>query len=177
MPSVDNRESLVKIKEMLAKRSDFIITTYSGLDVEKMTDLRAKVRGKQAQLKVIKNNLFRIALQESEVHKKDAEKFIPQLKGPLAVTFMDTDFPVIGKLLVDYGKNNKVVEIRSGFTEGKFLSKSEVTDMAGLPSKEELLTIIARGLNTPAQKIATGMNEIISKLARAVKAVGEKNGG
>lgn len=176
MPSAENKESLTAVKNLLSKRSDFIITTYSGLNVEKMTDLRAKIRGKRAQLKVIKNNLFRIALQESGVHQKDAEKIVPQLKGPVAVTFIEADFPVVSKLLVDYAKENKVVEIKSGFTEGRFLSKGEVTDMAGLPSKEELLAIIGRGLNTPAQKIATGMNEIISKLARAIKAVGEKNG-
>ena len=48
--------------------------------------------------------------------------------------------------------------------------------IASLPSKDELLGIIGRGLNAPAQKIATGMNEIIASLARGIKAIGEKNG-
>ena len=47
--------------------------------------------------------------------------------------------------------------------------------IANLPTKEELLTIIGRGLNTPAQKIATGINEIMASLARGINAVAEKN--
>ena len=60
--------------------------------------------------------------------------------------------------------------------DGEFLEKKDVEAAANLPSREELLASIGRGLNTPATKIATGMNQIISSLARGIKAVGEKNG-
>lgn len=60
--------------------------------------------------------------------------------------------------------------------DGEFLDKKGVEAIAGLPGREELLTIIGRGLNTPATKIATGINQIMAGLARGIKAVAEKNG-
>jgi large subunit ribosomal protein L10 len=60
--------------------------------------------------------------------------------------------------------------------DGQYLKASEVKAIETLPSREELLTVIGRGLNTPATKIAVGMKEVIASLARGIKAVGEKNG-
>ncbi len=176
MPSVQNKEALIQVKKILSENPEFVLSTYSGLNVAKMTELRARIRQKKARMKIIKNSLFLIALRESPVHSAYAQNAEDQLKGPIAVTFLKDDFSMVSKLLVDYSKEEKAVEVRAGFSEGKFLKQSEVKELAGLPSREELLSIIGRGLKTPAQKIAIGMNEVIAKLARAVKAVGEKNG-
>lgn len=177
MPSALKHEKLEELKGLLSERGNFVLTTFTGLDVETMTDLRAQIREKDSKVKVIKNNLFKIALKESEVHSEVAESFVPELKGPVAVTFVGGEFPTVAKTLVEYAKKNDKVVIKSGFMDGQFLDSAEVKTIATLPSREELLAVIGRGLNTPATKIATGMNEIIAKLARAIKAVGEKNGG
>lgn len=178
MPAPRKTELLDDIRATLKERSNFIVTTYSGLSVDKMTDLRKRVRGKNARMKVMKNNLFRIALKESPAHKDIADQVAKDLFGPVAVTFTDEkDFPAVSKVLVDYGKEADKVAIRVGSMDGKYLPKSEVQAIANLPSREELLTIIGRGLNAPATKIATGINQIIASLARGIKAVGEKNGG
>jgi len=82
--------------------------------------------------------------------------------------------PAIAKIIVEESKKEEKIQLKGGYFEGKFLDQVEVKNIAGLPTKEELLAIIARGLNTPAQKIAIGINEVIAKLARGIKAVAEK---
>ena len=177
MPSVLKKEKLEEIKELLSQRGNFVLTTFSGLDVEQMTGLRSEIREKDSRLKVVKNHLFKLALKESPDHSAVLESFETELKGPVAVTFVGEEFPSVAKTLVEFSKKNDKVVIKSGYMDGQFLGANEVKAIATLPSREELLAVIGRGLNTPATKIAMGMNEVIAKLARAIKAVGEKNGG
>ncbi|HMU82461.1 MAG TPA: 50S ribosomal protein L10 [Leptospiraceae bacterium] len=174
--SPENKESVTKLKEILSKHANFVVTTYSGLSVVDMGELRSAVREKDGRVKVVKNNLFRIALKESAVHASAADAISDKLKGPIAVTFAGADISAISKALVDFSKKNNKVEVITGFLEGKKLDKAEVQQIANLPSREQLLTIIGRGLNTPATKIAIGMKEVITSLARGIRAVGEKNG-
>lgn len=177
MPSAVKYEKLDELKQILSERSNFVLTTYSGLKVEELSDLRAAIREKDSRLKVVKNRLFHLALKESEVHSSVADEIRDDLRGPVAVTFVGEQFPEVAKMLVEYAKKNEKVKIKAGVMDGGFLNEADVKAIATLPSKEELLAIIARGLNAPATKIAIGMKEVIASLARGIKAVGEKNGG
>lgn len=174
--SQENKDSVAELKEILGKYHNFVITTYSGMNVVEMGEMRTAVREKEGRVKVVKNNLFAIALKESSVHKDIADEIGSQLKGPIAVTFVGADMSATSKALVDFAKKVNKVEILQGCMDGKRLSKSEISAIASLPSREALLTIIGRGLNTPATKIAIGMKEIIASLGRGIRAVGEKNG-
>lgn len=178
MPSKRNIALYEEISQLLNDNPNVLITTYSGLTVEEIKQLRKKVREKKGQLKVVKNNLFKLAIKNSKHHEyeqrqKDIESTI---FGPIAVTFAGEEIPSIAKIFVEVSKENEKVQLIGGYYEGKFLDKNQIKDIAGLPTKDELLTIIARGLNTPAQKIAIGINEIITKLARGIKAVAENKG-
>lgn len=176
MPAPSKIKQLNEIKSMLDERGSFVVTTYSGLSVAEIGDLRGQVRAKGARFRVVKNNLFQLALKENAAYAEMNEQMAGVLKGPVAIAFIDEDFPVVSKLLMDYSKKQDKVQIKSGIMDGEFLQKKDVEAIASLPSREELLAIIGRGLNTPATKIATGINQILSGLARGIKAVGEKNG-
>lgn len=169
-------EYLGEIKDLLTRNENFVLTAYSGLKVSQLVTLRAEVRAKNSQLKVIKNNLFRRALQESDKHKELAEQLDPMLKGPVAVVFSGSDLPAVSKTLVDFSKKEEKLQVKAGFMDGRILAKNEVIQIASLPSRDELLAKIAGSLNTPVTQIASGINQIMSGLARAIKAVGEKNG-
>ncbi len=177
MPSALKTEQLDELKTLLKERSSFVVTTYTGLKVEEMVELRSQIRSKDARLKVIKNRLFHLALKDSPDHTGSADGLRGDLKGPVAVTFTGgSEFPEVAKLLVEYSKKNDKVKIKSGMMDGSLLNSADVNAIATLPSREELLAVIGRGLNTPATKIAIGMKEVIQSLARGIKAVGEKNG-
>ncbi|MCB1174669.1 MAG: 50S ribosomal protein L10 [Leptospiraceae bacterium] len=177
MAAPQKTEQLNELKEILSSQENFILTTYSGLSVTEITDLRGKIRGKDARFKVVKNTLFKRALQELDgFDEKLAESTSAVLKGPIAVAFAGAELPSIAKLLVDFGKTNDKVEIKAGCLEGQFLDQASVKAIANLPTKEELLVIIARGFNAPATKMAIGMKQIMSGLARGIQEIGKKNG-
>ncbi|MFN3604000.1 MAG: 50S ribosomal protein L10 [Leptonema sp. (in: bacteria)] len=176
MPSAKNIELLNEIQQYLNDKPNFIVTTYSGLSVEEITQLRKKLRQKSVIFKVVKNNLVKIALKNSKHHQFDSSKQTENLfVGPVAITFVGEEMPSVAKLLFGESQQNEKIKIKGGYYEGKFLDENQMKAISNLPTKEELLVMIARGLNTPAQKIAIGIKEILTKLARGIQEVAEKN--
>ena len=169
-------KAIDELKKHLEAKNNFILVSYSGLSVKAMEDLRQKLRLEKTNLKVIKNNLFLRAVNESSAHNSPNLTGGTEYKGPLAAIFGDENLPILAKVCKDFKKTNESFQVKGGFFSGQVLSPKDVEAIAGLPSREELLSVIARGINTPTTQIASGINQIIASLARAINAVAEKNG-
>ena len=171
--SKTKKEQVAFFTEGLTERPNVILAGYAGLKVSDLQDLRNQLKEKGVEYKVIKNNLFFRAWKDLE--KDGLEEIKDLLVGPLGVVLAGDELPAAAKILKDYEKKTKTLEIKGGFFEGKVLNTKGIKAMAGLPTKEEFLGIIGRGINSPATKIALGMNEVMARLARAVQAVGEQS--
>ena len=160
--------------QLLEENSDFILTRYSGLNVEKISDLRRQILAKGAKYKVIKNNIFKLALKGRD----DITDFPVDetMEGPFGVALIQSDMPSVAKVLKDFAKDNEPFSVVSGVMESNYYDEAGINRIASLPSREDSLAMFASQLNSPATKTAGLMNQIMSSLARAIKAVGEKNG-
>ena len=158
--------AVAELKSKLEAKPNFILAAYSGLTVKHMTDLRANLRKEGSEMKVLKNNLFLRALKESKNHSAKEIDFGAEYKGPLAAIFSQDNLPTVAKICKDFAKTNENLVMKGGFFDGSVLDPKGVDGIAGLPSREELLT-----------QIAFGMNNVMSTLARAINAVAEKNAG
>jgi large subunit ribosomal protein L10 len=178
MAQPEKIEAVADLKERLEKSPNFILVSYSGLSVKSMEDLRAKLRDTKTStsMKVIKNNLFLRAIKESKLHSDKNITMGKDYFGPMAAIFSDDSLPSIAKICKDFKKDNQSFDFKAGYFSGEVLDAKGVESIAGLPSREELLAIIARGINTPATKIATGINQVMASLARGIQATAEKNG-
>ncbi len=168
---LDKKEALVRV---LSSHKDFVISNFVGISVADQTKLRTRLRAKNSVLKVVKNNLFYLALKEVGSYEHVLENVEKDLKGPVSVAFVNSEFSSVSKVLLDYSKDVEGFTLKSGCLDGVYLSLSDVKDVANLPSREELLTMIARGLNAPVTKIARGMKEVMTSLALAIEAVAKK---
>lgn len=174
MPSVKNVELKKSYEERLQSSPNIIMTRYTGLDVEKMGELRQKLRDGGIGYQVVKNNIFKLALNDAV----ESIEGLPEneFEGPIGVAYAGEDMPAAAKVLKDFGRENEQLEIISGVMDSTYYDKKGVEALAGLPSREELLATVLSSLNSPATKIAGTMQNIMASLARGIKAVGEKNG-
>jgi large subunit ribosomal protein L10 len=170
--SKTKKEQVQYLEENLAESKNFIFSCFSRLSVPDLQDLRQTLRENGLGYKVIKNNLFRIAWQKTD--KNDVEGLNEILVGQLGITFGGENLPLAAKIIKEYTIKNKNLEIKGGYFDGNFLNPVGVIEIAGLPTKSDLLASIARGINGPTTNIAMTMKEVIASLARAIKAVGEK---
>ncbi|MDQ5986454.1 MAG: hypothetical protein CSYNP_02184 [Syntrophus sp. SKADARSKE-3] len=125
------------ITDLHEKLKDFklaVLASYSGLDVERLTSLRNSLRKSDAEVKVVKNTLLRIASEGTNFSvAKD------QLKGPLALILTSKDVVAPTKVLVEFAKKNAQLEIKTGVLDGKLLTMDQLNALSMLPSREILL--------------------------------------
>lgn len=156
------------LKEKLKDRGNFILTDYSGVKVNDLAVLRRSLAEKNATYKVVKNNLFRRAIDESGYVKMDEH-----LKGPMGVAFSGDQIGDVAKVLKEFSEKNDKFSFFAGVIDKVVYGKNDIKRIADLPSKEVLLSQTMAMINGPARTIATGMNQIMASLARGIKAVAE----
>ena len=151
-------EAVKNVNEMLTNAETAIVVDYRGLTVAEVTDLRKQLRDAGIKMMVIKNKIL-----ERAVEGTDYEDLKSTFVGPTAVAFSDEDAIAPAKILKKFADDHEALEIKGGFIEKKVQSLDKINEYATLPSREDLLSMLASALQDPMRKIA-----------RAVKAVADK---
>ena len=155
-----------EIKDRLSKAQGIILADYRGLTVAQATELRRKLREAGVEFKVLKNTLTAIAAKEVGY-----EGLISLLVGPTAIAFGYDDPVAPAKVLSEFAKPNPALELKGGLLEGKVLDVAGVKALADLPSREELLSQVLRGMQAPISGLVNVLQGTIRNLVYALDAV------
>lgn len=147
-----------EIAEKLQNSKSTIITDYRGLTVAEVTELRAKLREAGVEFKVLKNTMTRRAADQ--VNLSEVNEF---LTGPSAIAFSYDDVVAPAKILNDFAKAHKALELKAGIVEGKVIGFEEVTALAELPSRDGLLSMLLSVLQAPMRNLAYAVSQIAEK--------------
>jgi len=137
------------IRERLESAEAVFLTEYRGLSVKAIQDLRASLRDSDAEYKVVKMTLAKLAAGEAGVEGLDE-----YLLGPTALAFARTDPVRTAKALKEFSKANDVFVLKAGYYSGSVLSPEEVSRLAEIPPRDMLLAMIAGALQGPLTKAA-----------------------
>ena len=148
-------EEVKKLAEKMKTASLVLLTDYRGINVADDTTLRKAVREANGEYLVIKNNTTRRALKECGF---DVEE--EALQGPTAVIIAQEEYLPSLKAVYNYAKGKDFYEIKSGVLEGKVSSKEELTVLAQLPSREELIAKLAGCLLANVSKLAATLDAV-----------------
>jgi large subunit ribosomal protein L10 len=164
--NLEQKKAVVaEVSAQVAKAQAIIVAEYRGLEVGVMTDLRAKARKAGVYLRVMKNTLVRRAVKDTPFDKL-AEKMV----GPL-VYGISSD-PVAGaKVLNDFAKANERFVIKAGGLPNSVISAKEVTALANMPSREQLLSTLLGTMQAPVVKFVQTLNEVPGRFVRTLAAV------
>jgi len=164
--SLEQKQATVsEVSAKLASAQAVIVAEYRGLDVGRVTQLRANGRKSGMYLKVLKNTLARRAVKGTPF-----EKLAEQMSGPLMYGISDD--PVAGaKVFSEFAKENELFVIRGGAMPNTVMSAKEVRALAALPSREELIAKLLGTMQAPITKLVRTMNEVQGKFVRALAAV------
>ncbi len=141
-----------------------VVTHYAGMTVAQMTDFRGRVKAAGGKVKVAKNRLVKLAIQDTQV-----DGIADLFKGPTCVAYSD-DPIAAAKVAVTYAKENDKLVILGGAMGGTVLDADAIKALAALPSLDELRAKLIGLLNAPATKIARTVKEPSAQLARVLQA-------
>lgn len=158
------------LTEQLNNSKTAMIIGFNKLTVNKDQEFRNQLRGVGANYKVVKNTLARIAVKGTPY-----EGAADHLKGVTAIAWTNEDAVVLSKTVSKFVKDNADnYTFKAGIVEGKVVDLAQVTAIASLPSKEELISKLMFVINAQAQRIVTVINAVPRNLAIVVKQIGEK---
>ena len=159
------KEVVAEITARLADAQAVVLAEYRGLRVEAITVLRARARSNGVYLRVLKNTLARRAVQGTPF-----EKLADQMVGPLAYGISD-DPVAAAKVLHAYAKENDKLVIKGGAMPNYLMTAKEIGNLASLPGREQLLSMLLGTMKAPVTKFVQTLNEVPSKFVRTLAAV------
>ena len=140
-----------EITDVAKNSASFILFDYRGLTAEEVAELRRNLRENGAKYKVWKNTLTKRALDGLNFNLDDC------LNGPSAMAYSDDSVAPI-KVLSDFAKEHKALEIKGGIVDGEVASLDTIKQLATLPSREGLLTMLASGLIGTVRDLSIALN-------------------
>lgn len=153
------KQEVSALVERMQNSKSFVILDYSGLTVEQVTKLRVELLENSCEMAVIKNNITRRAAQELGFGE-----LAENLVGPNAVAFSNADSVSAAKIVYDFAKDNKALELKVGVVDGEYMDSNDIQVIATVPSRETLLTMFAAGILQPIKEVAIGLDLMAQKL-------------
>lgn len=154
------------LKEKFAKSQLMVLTDYKGLKVNEINELRQKLRSVQAEMKVVKNRLAKLALKGT-----GSDDLISKFVGTTAVTLSGDDLVGPAKVLTAFAKEHEALSFKTAVMQGKALSKADLQALANLPSREELIAKLLGSLQAPARNWVSVLAQIPRSLVNVLAAV------
>jgi len=155
------KEQLVdELGQIFESSGVVVVSHYAGLTVANMQDLRAKASDAGAAVRVAKNRLAKIALND-----KPCASIADLLTGMTVLTFSE-DPVAAAKVAEDFSKDNDNFVILGGAMGENALDRAGVTAVSKMPSRDELIATIAGMLGAPASNIASILSTVDTRRLR-----------
>lgn len=151
-------EAIESTKKVFEGYNDFIFTEYRGLTVEQISALRDKLREKNAQLKVVKNNFAKIAFEDLKI--ENVGEF---LKGPTAIAMAKEDSNEAAKVLFDFAKDAPALSVKAGYIGSEVYDAAKMEAYSKVPGKKELIAMLMSAINGPARQLAATIKAYAEK--------------
>ena len=169
MPSKSNVEMLEKVSASLEASNGVFVVDYRGLSVKETQEVRRALREAGAEMKVYKNNIVKLALQNAGLPSID-----DALAGTCAYVFYQKDSVDAAKVIKEQSEKLKKMSFVGAIADGKALNAEEAKAYADLPNRDQLMGQLAGLISGFARGIAVCVNEVPSGLARTISAVSEQ---
>ena len=159
MAKVELKQPIVQeISEAINGAASVVVVDYRGLTVAQDTELRKQLRAAGISYKVYKNTLVSRAVEGTEF-----ESLREVLEGPSAFAISTDDATAPARILAEFAKKAKNLEIKAGVVEGDLYDAKGMQAIASIPSRDVLISKLLGSLQSP-----------ITNFARVIKQIAEK---
>src|SRR5688572_5591560 len=158
-----------ELAEDLGAAEAIFAVDYKGISVPQAAELRSKLRESDAEFKVVKNRLAKLAAEKAGTTKIDE-----LLQGPIALTLIKGDAVVAAKTITTFTKEHEILEYRGGIMDGAPLDIDSFQAIARLPGRDVLHGQLVGLAASPLTGLVAGMSNLISGLGRQLAQIAEQ---
>ena len=162
----DKQQIVSEVNQAASSALSAVLADYRGVTVEDMTALRKNARDNKVYLRVVRNTLLKRAVADTEF-----ECIQDALVGPTIIALSQEDPGAAARVLKDFAKENDDFEIKALSIGGNLMEANQIDVLAKLPTLDQARSILMSVMLAPVTKLARTVNEVPSKVTRAVPAV------
>ena len=151
----DKELELQQLERAFKGSDSAILVDYKGLNVPQVTELRRQLRTAKASYRVVKNTVARRALKGTSFESLD-----PYFEGTTAVAYTATDPVALAKTLTTFVKTAPKLKIKAAIVQGRTIKPAEVTELAALPGRPELLAKLLFVMQAPMVQIVRVLSAV-----------------
>ncbi len=170
MPKPEKIALVEEIAEKLESANSVVLADFKGINVEEISELRKRCRESGVTFRVIKNTLLQRAAEKVGMEGLD-EHFV----GPTALAYSD-DYSSPAKVLKEFQKEFQKLTMKAGYVDGQAIDESGVKALADMPSRDELLGMVAGTLQAPISGFARVLNANIQGFANVIDQLAKQKG-
>ena len=157
MNRAEKAKEVEVLAEDLGQTANAFLLDFKGLDVARSTDLRIRLRERDARLRIVKNRLVRLAVADTPLALLD-----DALVGQTAIVYTNNDDVVgLAKILRDFTEEHDVATVKAGLVEGQVIDPEEFKRLADLPSRDELIAKALYLMNYPITGLVTVLSGVM----------------
>jgi large subunit ribosomal protein L10 len=146
-----------ELSERLSEAGIIYLTDFTGLAVGEMTEFRDRLAEEGVDYRVVKNTLALRALEGL-----DLPDVSEHFRGPTGLVLAEDDPVGPAKVLKDFAEDHEEKpRVKVGIVERRVVEAGEISQLAELPTREELLGSIAGGLTAPVSGIVGLLNQLL----------------
>jgi len=169
MARPDKIAEVESLSEMFKDARSVILNDFTGLDVEKLSELRKQCRENGVKYRVLKNTLAKLSIKDTPAAELDQ-----YFKGPTAVAFSNAGENVSAKILAKFAEEHEAPKFKVGIVEGKVIDATEIMALSKLPSKEDLLSMLLAGIKSPATGLVSVLQGTVRNLVGVLDAINKQ---
>ncbi|WP_368041581.1 50S ribosomal protein L10 [Bittarella massiliensis (ex Durand et al. 2017)] len=152
------KEYVSQLREKVENSVAGVVVSYQGISVADDTSLRKELREAGIDYKVVKNTMLRFAVEGTAF--ADLSNV---LEGSTALAVSNEDPIAAAKILAKYADKIDSFELKAGYLDGKVLDAAGIAEIAKLPGKQELLSMLCSALSGNIRGLAVALNAIAEK--------------
>jgi len=165
MPTARKRETVKDFQKLFNNSQVLIFTEYRGLTVADLTNLRRQLREKGVEYHIAKNTLTELAAKRAGM-----EHMSDMLGGPVAIAFVRDDIPGATKVLNDFVRTSKIMQIRGGLAGKTVLSADQVSDLTKMLTREQYIAQVLGTMQAPVRNFVTVLSGTIRGFMNVMQA-------
>jgi large subunit ribosomal protein L10 len=155
-----------QVAESLKDARSVVVNDFTGLDVEKISELRRLCREANVEFRVVKNTLAKLGVKDTE-----ASGLTEFFEGPTALAISRENENEGAKILAKFAEEHQAPKFKAGFVDGNVIDATAVLALSKLPSKEELLSRVLAGLQSPANGLVGVMQGPLRSLMSVINQI------
>lgn len=157
--SLANKKQQVEVvAEQMKNAASSVIVEYRGLSVAEITELRRRLRAEEIEFKVYKNSLVQFAAK-----KLGYDQLTTDLTGPNAFAF-SADAVAPSRVLAEFAKKHRKLILKAGVVDGKVVNAEEIAQLAKLPNKDGMISMLLSCLQAPIRSMACVLQAVADQV-------------